>query len=120
AVTDLALEPLLNVRNLQIDLSGSEQGKFILSLDAKALGSSIAANALYLQPAEKPSVDLALDAIGLELGHVQKLAPIPISGSIPKIEVRFKGELDRPDSFSGSIALAANGVRFESYAVDTA
>jgi autotransporter translocation and assembly factor TamB len=120
ALTDLALTPVLDVRHLQIDLSGSEQGRFLVSLDANALGSSIAANASYLQPGEKPSVDLTLDAIGLELGQVQKLTPLPISGSIPKIEVRLSGELDRPSSFSGSISAAANGVRYQNYVVDAA
>ncbi|MBV8532354.1 MAG: hypothetical protein JO207_00970, partial [Verrucomicrobia bacterium] len=120
ALTNLALEPALDVRRLQIDLSGSEQGRFLLSLDAKALGSSIEANASYLQPGEQPSVVLNLDVIGLELGQVKKLTPVPISGSIPKIEVRLNGELDRPSSFSGSITVAANGVQFQSYVVDTA
>jgi autotransporter translocation and assembly factor TamB len=120
ALTNLALEPILDVRRLQLDLSGSEQGRFLLSLDAKALGSSIAANASYLQPGEQPSVALTLDVIGLELGQLKKLAPVPVSGSIPKIEVRLNGELDRPSSFSGSITAVTSGVQFESYVFDTA
>jgi autotransporter translocation and assembly factor TamB len=120
ALTNLALEPALDLRRLQIDLSGSEQGRFLLSLDAKALGSSIAANASYLQPGEQPSVDLTLDVTGLELGQVKKLTSVPISGLIPKIEVRLSGEIDRPSSFSGSISAAASGTQFENYVFDTA
>jgi autotransporter translocation and assembly factor TamB len=120
ALTNLALEPVFDLRRLQIDLSGSEQGRFLLSLDAEVLGSSIAANASYLQPGEQPSVDLTLDVAGLELGQVKKLTAVPISGSIPKIEVRLNGEPDRPSSFSGSITAAARGVGFESYVFDTA
>ena len=53
ALTDLALEPILDVHRLQIDVSGSEEGKYLLTLDGQALGSSLAANATYLQPAEQ-------------------------------------------------------------------
>ena len=105
-LTGLALEPILDVHQLQIDLSGSEQGQYRLTLDAKALGSSVAANVVYLQPAEEPSIEVTLNVIGLELAQIQKLSSIPISGSIPKIEVQLSGELDRPSSFSGSISAA--------------
>jgi hypothetical protein len=50
-LTGLTLDPILDVRQLQIDLSGSEQGEYHLTLEAKALGSSLAANATYVQPA---------------------------------------------------------------------
>ena len=56
AVTGLTLDPLVEVHQLQIDLSESEQGKYRMTLDAKALGSSVAANAAYLQPGAE-SVD---------------------------------------------------------------
>ena len=120
ALTGLVLEPILDLHQLQIDLSGSEQGQYLLTLDAKALGSSVAANASYVQPAEQPSIDLTLDIIGLELGQIQKLWPIPISGSVPKIKIQLNGEVDRPSSYFGSISAAANGLRYQDYVLDTA
>jgi autotransporter translocation and assembly factor TamB len=119
-LTGLVLEPILDLHQLQIDLSGSEQGQYLLTLDAKALGSAVAANASYVQPGEQPSIDLTLDIIGLELGQIQKLWSIPISGSIPKIQIQLKGEVDRPSSFSGSISVAANPLRYQEYVLDTA
>ncbi len=89
ALTDLTLEPILDIHRLQIDVSGSEQGKYLLTLDGKAFGSSLAATASYLQPAEKASIDLALKLLGLDLGQIQKQWPIPVSGSIPKIDVQL-------------------------------
>src|ERR1700759_4169415 len=97
-LTGLTLDPILDLRQLQIDLSGSEQGAYHLTLDAKALGSSLAANATYVQPAEKAHAEVTLNVIDLELAQIKKLAPIPISGSLPKIEVQLSGELDRPSS----------------------
>jgi hypothetical protein len=120
ALTDLALEPLLDVHRLQVDLSGSEQGKYLLTLDGKAFGSSLAANASYLQPAEHGSIDLTLNLIGLELGQIQNQWPIPISGSIPKIEIQLSGQVDRPSSLSGSISAVVNGFRYQNYLIDTA
>jgi autotransporter translocation and assembly factor TamB len=120
ALTDLALEPILDVRQLQVDLSGSEQGKYRVTLDAKALGSSVAANASYIQPAEEPSIDLTLNMIDLELAQIQKLWSIPISGSIPKIEVRLSGEINRPNSFTGSVSAAGNGIRYQDYVLNAA
>ncbi len=120
ALTDLALEPILDVHRLQIDASGSEEGKYLLTLDGQALGSSLAANATYLQPAEQASVDLTLNLIGLDLRQIQKQWPIPVSGSIPKIGIQLSGEVNRPSSISGSISAVVNGFRYQTYVVDTA
>jgi autotransporter translocation and assembly factor TamB len=120
ALTGLALEPVLDLHQLQIDLSGSEQGKYNLALDAQALGSSVAATASYLQPAEEPSIAVTVNAMGLELGQIQKLWSIPISGSIPRIVAQVSGEIDRPSSFSGSISAGANGIRYQEYGVGAA
>ncbi len=119
-LTDLLLDPILDVGQLQIDLSGSEQGKYHLTLDGKLLGSPLAANASYIQPAEKPHLDLKLNVIDLKLAQIQKLSPIPISGVVPKIEIQLSGELDRPSSFSGSISAAANGIRYRDYIAEAA
>src|SRR5271165_2634391 len=119
ALTDFALPPLLDLHRLQIDLSGSEQGKYGFAVDAHALGASIAAYASYLQPAEKPSVDATVSLLGLDLVQLQNLAPIPVSGSVPKIEVHLNGELDRPTSLSGSISADANAIKFQNYLIDT-
>ena len=119
-LTDFALEPIFAVNRLQVDLSGSEQGRFRLNLDGKALESSVAANVTYEQPADTPFVNASLELTGLELSQIQKLSPIPISGSISKIDVRLEGDLNRPRSFSGSIGVAANGLRYQDYGIDTA
>ena len=67
ALTDLMLDPILEVRQLQIDLSGSDQGQYHLTLDGKALGSPLLAKVSYLQPADKAYIDATLNAIDLEL-----------------------------------------------------
>jgi len=118
ALTNLVLPPLLDLRRLQIDLSGSEQGKYGLALEAQALGASVAANASYLQPADKPSLDATVSVLGLDLAQLQKLAPISISGSVPKIEAHMNGELDRPTSISGSISADAKAIKYENYLID--
>ncbi len=119
-LTDFALEPIVAVNRLQLDLSGSEQGIFRLALDAKALDSAVAANVTYKQPANTPSINATLELTGLELGQIQKLSPIPISGSIPRMNVQLNGNLNLPRSFSGSIDVAANGVRYQDYGIDNA
>ena len=60
-LTDFALEPIFAVNRLQVDLSGSEQGRFRLDLDGKALESSVAANVRYEQPADTPFVNASLE-----------------------------------------------------------
>ena len=119
-LTGPVLEPILDLHQLQIDLSSSEQGKYLLTLDAKVLGSSLAANASFVQPAEEPSIELTLNVLGLQLAQVQKLSSVPISGSIPKIDLHLSGALDRPSSFSGSISAVGSGIRYQDYVVDSA
>jgi autotransporter translocation and assembly factor TamB len=117
-IADLALPPLLDVRQLQIDLSGSEQGKYAVRLEARTLGSSIAASASYFQPADKPSIEATVRVIGLELAPLQKLAAIPISGSVQNIEAHLNGELDHPTSLSGSLSADAKSIKYENYLID--
>ena len=105
------------MRQLQIDLSGSEQGRYHLTLDGKVLGSSVAANASYIQPAEKPHLDLRLNLIGLEPRPDSEAIANPDFRIVPKIEVQLSGELDRPSSFSGSISAAANRIRYQDYVI---
>jgi autotransporter translocation and assembly factor TamB len=119
-LSDFALAPIVAVNRLQVDLSGSEQGRFRLALDAKVLESAFAANVTYEQPANTPFLNATLKLTGLELNQIQKLSPIPISGSISRIDVHLDGNLNRPSSFSGSISVAANGVRYQDYDIDTA
>ena len=119
-LTDLALEPIVTVNWLQLDLSGSEEGRFRLNLDAKALKSSVAANVTYDQPVDTPFINAKLELTGLELSEIQRLSPIPIAGTISRIDVKLDGNLNRPRSFSGSVGVAANGVRYQDYGIDTA
>ena len=63
-------------------------GKISPDLDGKALQSSVSANITYEQPADTPFVNASLELTGLELSQIQKLSPIPISGSISKIDVQ--------------------------------
>ncbi|HYY30595.1 MAG TPA: hypothetical protein VE860_21845, partial [Chthoniobacterales bacterium] len=56
-LSNLLLPPILELQRIQIDLSGSEQGKYALKLDAGALGSSIAATVDYEQPDSEQSIE---------------------------------------------------------------
>ncbi|MBV9130020.1 MAG: translocation/assembly module TamB domain-containing protein, partial [Verrucomicrobia bacterium] len=120
ALTGLVLEHFLDLHELQIDLSGSEEGQYRMTLNGKVLGSSVAANASFIQPAERPSIELAMNVIGLQLGQIQKLWSFPISGSIPKIEIQLKGEPDRPSSLTGSVSTTGSDIRYQDYAVGAA
>jgi autotransporter translocation and assembly factor TamB len=119
-LTDFALAPIVAVNRLQLDLSGSEQGRFRLDLDAKALESSVAANVTYDQPADTPFINAKLELTGLELSEIQRLSRIPLAGSISRIDVQLDGNLNRPQSFSGSLSAATKGVRYQDYGIDTA
>jgi hypothetical protein len=60
SLSNLLIPPIIELHRMQIDLSGSEQGKFGLNLDAGALGSSITATLDYDQPESEQSIDLTL------------------------------------------------------------
>jgi hypothetical protein len=117
---NLLLPPILQLQRVQIDLSGSEQGKYALKLDAGALGSSVTATVDYEQPESEQSFDLTLELLGLDLGQVKKLTSIPLSGSVPKIEARLSGQLAHSSSFSGSFAADAKAVQYDKYLLDSA
>jgi autotransporter translocation and assembly factor TamB len=119
-LTDFALEPLVAVNRLEVDLSGSEQGRYRLALDARAMESPVVANVIYDQPADSPFLDATFKITGLELSRIQRLLPIPISGSVSRMELQLNGNLNRPKSFSGSIGVAANDLRYGEYSIDTA
>src|ERR1700730_12755438 len=117
-VSDFALNPLLVINRLGLDLSGSEQGTFRLNLDAKALGSSILANASYDQPEAGRMLDADLKVSHLELPELQRLAPVALTGSVPEIDVQLRGDINHPRSLSGQIKIAAEGVRHQNIGFD--
>jgi autotransporter translocation and assembly factor TamB len=117
-VSDLALAPLLAVSRLQLDLSGAEQGTFRLGLDATALGSSVLVNASYEQPAQGQILDANLRISHLELPQLQRLAPVALTGRVPEINARLKGDISRPRSLSGQIRIVAEGVRYQNIGID--
>ncbi|MBV8331007.1 MAG: translocation/assembly module TamB domain-containing protein [Verrucomicrobia bacterium] len=119
-LSNLLIPPMLELHRMQIDLSGSEQGKFGLNLDAGALGSSIAATLDYEQPESEQSIDLTLKLLGLDLGQLKKLTPIPLSGSVPEIKVRLRGQLTRPSTLSGAFSADAKAVQYDKYLFDSA
>ncbi|MBV8376734.1 MAG: translocation/assembly module TamB domain-containing protein [Verrucomicrobia bacterium] len=119
-LTDLALEPLVRVHQLQVDLSGSEEGQYHMTLDGQALGGSVAAKVSYIQPGERPLIHLAMNATDLQLEPIKKLWSLPVAGSAPKLEIQFDGEPDRPSTFSGAISAAGSGLRYQDYVVGTA
>jgi hypothetical protein len=120
-LSDLALAPFLAVNRLYLDLSRSEQGTFRLGLDAKALGSSVLANASYQQPDERRMLDASLKISRLELAELQRLVPVGgLTGSVPEINVQLNGDINHLRSFSGRVAVAAEQVRYHNIGVDNA
>jgi autotransporter translocation and assembly factor TamB len=119
-LSDLALAPLLAVNRLSLDLSQSEQGTFRLGLDAKALGSSVLANASYEQPDQGRVLDASLTISGLKLAELQRLIPVSLTGSVREINVQLKGDFSHLRSLSGRIAVAAEQVRYHNFGVDSA
>ena len=120
ALSDLDLAPILSVNGLQLDLSASERGTFRVSLDAKALGSSLLANVSYEQPPQGRILDANLNIRHFELAELRRLVPAALTGSIPDLNIELKGDIDRPRSLSGQVTVAAERVRHQNFGVDHA
>ena len=120
SLSDFALAPLLTLNRLQLDLSGSEQGVFLVGIDATALGSAILADASYQQVQNGQNLDANLKLTHLELAELRRLVPATPTGTVPAIEIKLKGDISHPRSLSGQVTVALERLRYENIRVDEA
>jgi hypothetical protein len=119
-LTDFKLDPILDLRKARIDLSGSANGKYGLTLDAAALEAPISAEATFSQIGSAAQLDAKANISSLDLQNLQKLAPIPVTGTLTEAEIALTGDLNHPTSISGKINIGAHDIRYQTYALEQA
>ena len=119
-LTDLTLDPILDLHQLQIDLSKAENRKISVHLDAAVLEAPVSATASYSQKGRTTALDAMARLSNLNLEKIQKIAPVPVSGTLRQGEIALNGDINRPNSISGQINVDASDLRYQSYRVEQA
>ena len=120
AISHLALDPIVNINQLLVDLKGAEQGTFRVDLDAKALAAPVSANASLQQTGGATLLDAALAISDLHLDQIEKFAVGPVAGTIPSISAQLRGDLSNLQTLDGRINVDASQLSYQTYRIDRA
>jgi hypothetical protein len=119
-LTDLKLDPILDLHSLQIDLAQAEAGKFSLKLDAKALDAPVSAAVSVAQGDNSMALDASARLTNLNLENVNKIASVPIKGAVRQAAIKLSGDIDRPASISGEIDADVGDIHYQTYTIQEA
>lgn len=119
-LSQLALDPLVNIEQLLLDLNGAEEGSFRVDLNAKALDAPVSAKASLEQKSGATLLDSAVTVSDLHLDQIKKFAVVPVSGTIPAISVQLRGDLKNLQTLGGQINVDTSQLSYQTYGIDRA
>jgi autotransporter translocation and assembly factor TamB len=117
-LTGFSLPPLLAIDQLNLDASHLAIGKLVASVTGKALDAPLRIDAsLDSQTTENRLVG-AVQIAHLNLEPLQKIGNLPVTGSIPVINISVDGDLNNPRSMAGRAVVSGSQIRYEAYQID--
>jgi autotransporter translocation and assembly factor TamB len=117
-LTGLSLPPLLAIDQLTIDASHLSTGKFAGSVIGKTLNAPLRIDASLDSQAARNLLVGAVQIAHLSLQPLQQIANIPISGSIPILDLSINGDLDHPSSLNGRVVIVGDKIRYQEQQLD--
>ncbi len=117
-LTGLSLPPLLAIDQLNVDASHLAIGKLVASITGKALDAPLRIDASLDSQTTQNRLVGAVQIAGLNLEPLQKIVNLPVTGSIPVIDVSIDGDLDNPRSMAGRAIIIGDQIRYQAYQID--
>ncbi len=113
----LHLPPLAVVDDFGLDLSRLNEGQVGLALGASILDAPIEAQLGFRQGDTGSFLRARLT--NLDLAKLGRLISLPLTGNVKDIDAAINGDLERPDSWSGTAQFSATPVTYLDYTVDS-
>ncbi len=111
----LVLDPRLSVESLTTDFSEIDSNRLNFDIRADFLGAALQANAALSQLDSSPDISASAEMDTLELTAVQEFlnSSLPVQGTIEKLTLAFQGNLQRPQAWSGNVALKGKNLVYQ-------
>jgi autotransporter translocation and assembly factor TamB len=117
-LTGLSLPPFLAVDQLTLDASHLSTGRFVGSVIGKTFNAPLRIDASLDSQATQNLLIGAVQIAHLNLEPLQKIANVPITGSIPIVDLSINGDLDHPSSLSGRAVIIGERIRYQEQQID--
>jgi autotransporter translocation and assembly factor TamB len=117
-LTGLSLPPFLTIDQLTLDASHLALGKLVGSVTGKALDAPIRIDASLDSQATQNLLVGTAQIAHLNLQPLQQIANLPVTGTIPVLDLSINGDVDHPRSFSGRVALIGDRIRYQQQQID--
>jgi autotransporter translocation and assembly factor TamB len=113
----LRLPPLLVVDNLGVDLSQLDNSTVGAALQGSFFDAPLEAQLRFHQAETDSSARLKLT--DLDLAKTKSLTTLPLQGRVPTLEANLSGDLEQPNTWSGTLRLAAANLTYLTYSLDS-
>jgi autotransporter translocation and assembly factor TamB len=111
-LTGLSLPPFLAIDELSVDASRLSLGKLAGSVTGKTFDAPIRVDASLDSQTNENLVIGAVQITGLNLQPLQQVLSLPITGSIPMLNLTLKGDIEHPRSLDGHLVITGERIQY--------
>jgi autotransporter translocation and assembly factor TamB len=117
-LTGLSLPPFLAIDQLTLDASHLPTGKLVGSVAGKTLDAPLRIDASIDSQATQNRLVGTVQIARLNLQSLQPIINVPITGSLPILDLSVNGDLDHPRSLNGRAVLMGDKIRYQEQQID--
>jgi hypothetical protein len=117
-LSGLSLPPYLAIDELNVDAHQLTLGKLTASVTGKTFDAPLRIDASLDSQTNETLIVGALQITGLNLQPLQQVVSLPVTGSIPVLNLSLKGDIERPRSLGGHLVITGEQIRYRDQQVD--
>ena len=117
-LTGLSLGPIAAIDQLIVDASHLSTGKIVGSVAGKTFDAPLRIDASFDSEATQNRLVGTVQIAHLNLQPLQQIIKVPITGSIPILDLSINVDLDHPRSLNGRAVLVGEKIRYQEQQID--
>jgi autotransporter translocation and assembly factor TamB len=117
-LTGLSLPPFIAIDQLAVDASHLSTGKLMGSISGKTFDAPLRIDTSLDSQTNQNLLVATAQVARLDLHPFQQFTNLPITGSIPILDLSISGDLNQPRSLNGRAVLVAERIRYQEKQLD--
>jgi autotransporter translocation and assembly factor TamB len=117
-LTGLSLPPFLAIDQLTLDASRLPAGQLVGSVTGKMLDAPLRIDAAFDSQATQNRLVGTVQIAHLNLQPLQQITKVPVTGSVPILDLSVDGDVDHPRSFNGHVVIAGERIQYQGQQID--